>query len=122
MVDDDTSIRTLAQSIVESAGFTVLTAVDGLDAIDVFRNHLGEIRAVLLDLTMPRMCGVETLGHLRRLDSQVLVILTSGFSELECLGPIAEDRRTRFVQKPYRKADLLGLLHDTLETATPARP
>jgi PAS domain S-box-containing protein len=122
VVDDDPSIRAVAQSIVESAGFSVLTAVDGLDAIDVFRSHIGEIRAVLLDLTMPRMCGVETLGHLRRLDSQVLVILTSGFSELECLGPIAEDRRTRFVQKPYRKADLLGLLHDSLETATPDRP
>jgi PAS domain S-box-containing protein len=121
VVDDDASIRTLAKSILDSAGFTVLTAVDGVDAVAVFRHHVGEIRAILLDLTMPRMCGVEALRHLRQLDSEVSVILNSGFSELECLGPIAEDRRTRFLQKPYGKADLLGVLHTALEAATPDR-
>jgi CheY-like chemotaxis protein len=106
---------------LESAGFTVLTAVDGVDAVEVFQAHTAEIRAVLLDLTMPRMCGVETLRHLREMDSEVLVVLTSGFSEQECVGHVTRDRRTRFLQKPYRKADLVGLLHDALGAERPDR-
>jgi PAS domain S-box-containing protein len=121
VVDDETSLRTVAHSILESAGFTVLTAVDGVDAVEVFQAHVGEIRAVLLDLTMPRMCGVEALHHLREIDSEVLVVLTSGFSEQECVGHVTGDRRTRFLQKPYRKADLVGLLHDALEAERPDR-
>jgi PAS domain S-box-containing protein len=115
VVDDDPSIRTLARSVLESAGFTVWTAADGVDALDVFRRHTADIRAVLLDLTMPRMGGAEVLRHLRTLSTDLPVILTSGFTDSECLGPLGEDRHARFLPKPYRRTELLAAFQAALE-------
>ena len=65
-MDDEEMVRTLASRMVEHAGFTVLTANDGEEAVRLYRQHQDEIVCVLLDLTMPKMNGEETFRDLRK--------------------------------------------------------
>ena len=60
VVDDEEIIRNLASRMIEQAGFTVLTANDGEEAIRLYHQHKDDIACVLLDLTMPKMNGEET--------------------------------------------------------------
>jgi len=60
-------MRKMTELMLTRLGFTVLKAIDGIEALEVFKNHLQEIRVVLSDLSMPRMDGWETLTALRQL-------------------------------------------------------
>ena len=67
LVEDEEMVRNMAATMLTRLGFTVLEAKDGVEAVEVFRQHQDEIRCVLCDLTMPRMNGWETLAALRKL-------------------------------------------------------
>jgi two-component system cell cycle sensor histidine kinase/response regulator CckA len=113
VVDDEPAIRQLAARILARLGYEVLTAVDGVDAIEVFRATPG-IRAVLLDLAMPRMSGAEALVELRRLDPRVKVVLSSGFGEEEAAS-LSTLEGVFFLHKPYRPQELDERLRMLLE-------
>lgn len=90
LVDDDMLIREVGAGILEAMGFRVLLAADGAEGVDCFRRHEGLIKAVLLDLTMPRMDGFEAHAEMHRINPRVPVVLMSGFSsKLENLPPEA---------------------------------
>jgi PAS domain S-box-containing protein len=80
LVDDDQLGRLSTHAMIEQAGFSVLTAVDGEEAIRVFEANRDQIVGVVLDLTLPRMSGDETFRALRRLNPAVRIIVTSGHS------------------------------------------
>ncbi len=115
LVDDEEGVRSMAHRMLERLGFRVLTAVDGLEAVDCFRRHHGEIRLVLLDMTMPRMDGVEAFRALRAIRPDVKVILTSGYSEQMAAEQVGENGPAAFLQKPYRPADLVHKIDDVLD-------
>jgi CheY-like chemotaxis protein len=114
-VDDEESIRGLGQRLLSRLGFHVLTAVDGRDALEVYVQHKDEIVLVLLDLTMPRMGGEETLRELRRLDPEVRVVLSSGYAESEVTSRFSGDDIAGFVQKPYSLDDLKQRMRAALD-------
>lgn len=118
VVDDDGVIRNLAKSMLERGGFTVLTAVDGEDALRVFREHHEEVSLVLLDMTMPRMNGEETFRELTRIRADIPVIISSGYGEQETMGQFREKGIAGFIQKPYQTRDLMRVLRGILEPAT----
>jgi two-component system cell cycle sensor histidine kinase/response regulator CckA len=113
-VDDDESVRTVAQRALEMLGFTVVAAGDGPDAIDLFFARMNSIRLVLLDLNMPRMNGHETFRALRRLKPDVKVILFSGYTEAEATDTFAEMGLAGFLQKPWRQKDLAAKIRSVL--------
>ncbi|MDP2307694.1 MAG: response regulator [Pseudomonadota bacterium] len=78
IVDDDDWVRFSSRRLIEGMRRTVLEAVEGVDALAVYRKHAAEIAFVLLDLRMPRMDGAEALRELVRLDPDVRVILSGG--------------------------------------------
>ena len=92
--------------MLERLGFSVLTAPDGREALQVFREHLDEIACVLLDLTMPHMDGVEAFAEMRRLHSGVRVILCSGYTEQDATQRFVGEGLASFIQKPYNMAAL----------------
>ncbi len=108
LVDDEESVRAVARSMLERLGFHVLTAADGVEAVETFLKHGPEIRAVLLDLTMPHMDGEETFRELRRLNRDVAVLIASGYTELELAARFAggDNGLPAFVQKPFTQAAL----------------
>ncbi len=117
LVDDEATVRKVTQQMLERAGFSVLTASDGLKAIDTYRKNSDDIVCVLLDLTMPNMGGEETLKRLLRIRPDVRVIMSSGYGELEVVERFADQGLAGFIQKPYLSAKLVTKLREVLGTA-----
>ncbi len=117
LVDDEATVRQVTQQMLERAGFSVLTASDGLKAIDTYRKNSDDIVCVLLDLTMPNMGGEETLKRLLRIRPDVRVIMSSGYGELEIVERFADQGLAGFIQKPYLSAKLITKLREVLGTA-----
>jgi PAS domain S-box-containing protein len=120
LVDDEESLITLGARMLEDLGFSVLTAADGLQAVDLYRKRGKEIDLVLMDLTMPHMDGVEAFGELRRLNPDVLVALASGYAEDDVSSRFEGKRPAGIIQKPYTLANLretLAVLMPTRSTA-----
>jgi PAS domain S-box-containing protein len=109
VVDDDASVRRLCVTFVERLGHEALEAADGEAALVLFRQR-PEIACVLLDLTMPRLGGLETFREMRRLRPGVRVILASGYSEVDAVQRFVGEGLAGFVQKPFRMADLKARL------------
>ena len=105
VVDDEEAVRQLASRILERLGFEAVTACDGESALELYRREGSSIRAVLLDMAMPRMNGRETLAELQRIDSDVKVVLSSGYGEASATT-LAEAGKVLFLQKPYRPQEL----------------
>jgi PAS domain S-box-containing protein len=114
VVDDEEGVRNVTRRILERAGFTVLTANDGRDGVDLFRTRPSEIRLVVLDVTMPRMGGEEAFHELRRIRADVPVILASGFSEQEATSRFAGKGLAGFLEKPFGPQTLLEKVRETL--------
>jgi len=88
VVDDDEIVLKITRVLLSKLGFTVLSAMDGIEAVEVFRQHRDDIRLVVSDVSMPRMNGWETLIALRDIDPDISVILVSGFSEEQVMEGI----------------------------------
>ena len=115
VVDDEPFVRSATCRIVASFGYDVLETEDGARAVELFRARGGTIDAVILDLTMPRMSGEETLRELRRVDQDVKVIVFSGYAEAEVyerLGPVGG---AAILQKPFTPQQLARALRSVLE-------
>ena len=109
VVDDHDIVRDVTTSILETAGLNVLTASDGAPAVEIFREKSAQIRAVVLDLTMPGMDGAEALGRFREIEPEVKVVLMTGHRECD----VPQDLVTSsvvFLQKPFEPHDLLSVL------------
>ncbi len=116
LVDDEESVLSVGKRMLELLGFSVLTAVNGIEAVAVFREHMGSIVCVILDLTMPKMNGVETFRELNLLKPGIRVIISSGYSEYEISERFAGDNRVAgFVQKPYHFEEFAAKLRDVVE-------
>lgn len=107
VVDDDDIIRETSCEILESLGFKhCLQAADGLQGLTMFKQHLHDIQLVLLDMTMPKLNGADTLRELRKLNQTTHVILCSGYSEQDIAKQFEQDIHVSFIQKPYTPQDL----------------
>ncbi len=114
VVDDEELVRTLAGGMIERAGFAVLKANDGDEAVRLYHQHAKEIVCVLLDLTMPKMSGEDTFQELRRINPAVRVILSSGFSEEGATERFAGGGLAGFIQKPYELDRLIVTLREAV--------
>lgn len=115
LIDDEEPVRTFGARILERAKCRVITANDGNAGLESFKKHCDEIRAVILDMTMPIMNGEETFSEIRRLKQDVPVILSSGFNESEAMASFNGGGPTDFIKKPYRGAELAALIHRVLK-------
>ncbi|WP_052507475.1 PAS domain S-box protein [Desulfonatronovibrio magnus] len=114
IVDDEELIRDVCGELLQDAGFDVLFAADGIEAIDTYRQNSGKISCVILDLTMPRMNGIEAYQKLCEIDPRVKVIISSGYNPADKL-PETEGKIMGYLQKPYSFKKLLQELHKVLE-------
>lgn len=120
VVDDENSMRVTAKATLESLGYRVLLAEDGLQGIEVFTENIEAIDAVILDMIMPKMNGRDCFCTLRKLAPSVRVILASGFTREEDLAGMKAEGLCGFIQKPFLSAELGKILHDVLQgTAAP---
>ena len=115
IVDDEQLVSDVAKRILEHSGFTVLTAVVARQGVEVFREHAGQIAAVLLDMTMPEMSGEEVFREMRRIKPDVRVILTSGYNEQDAVSRFSEKGLAGFVHKPFEVDTLVRKVRQALK-------
>ncbi len=114
IIDDEEQVRKLSREMFKKMGFQVLLAVDGEQGVAVFREHHKDISVVMLDMTMPKMNGVETFRELRRIDDSVPTILTSGYNEQTAINQFAGKGLAGFIQKPYLYHQLTEVVKNVL--------
>ncbi len=100
----------------EMIGFKTLTAVDGQQAVDIFRDNADEIVCVILDLTMPNMNGNQAFHEIRLIRPDTKIILSSGYNEQDATQHFSGKGLSGFIQKPYSVETLLKTLREVIET------
>jgi len=117
LVDDEHVVRSIVEAILQRMGYTVLTAENGRECIETFRKYHKDIAVVLLDLTMPVMDGREAFQQLHRIDANVKVILSSGYSREEAFQQFKDISPAGFLQKPYLSRPLQQAIQNAIGKA-----
>ena len=114
LADDDRALRTLGQRILESRGYKVITASSGSEALALYDAHRDRICLSILDITMPDLPGDQVLIEIRAQDPAAAVVLCSGYDPDLFADRIAKAMPTAYLSKPYRIADLMGVVQEAL--------
>jgi len=115
LVDDEEMIISVNTEILEMLGYEVCAVRSGEKAVELYRSKKDEIDVVILDMIMPGMSGKETFELLRRINPQVPIILSSGYSVTDQATKIMDQGCSAFIQKPFSISDLSKKLRNVLE-------
>ncbi len=118
VVEDEPMVRELALNLLTQAGYRVLVAADGEEALEVFKAHQSQIDLVLLDVVMPKLGGREVRDAVRKLSPGIRVLFTSGY-DLGARGVFSPEPGERVIPKPYRAPELLRRIREVLEAKAP---
>ncbi len=123
VVDDESMVRSMAETMLKrKLGFEAITAADGKEALEIFRERKDEISLILLDLSMPGMNGWETLAALRLLRPDIPVILSSGYNEAQMTRAEHLERPQAFLPKPYGAMELKTAVEAASHANSPSDP
>ena len=122
LVDDEAPVRTLGSEMLELAGYTVLTAANGREALDAYGRHKNEISSVILDLVMPEMSGKKCLEELLTIDPNVRILIASGYSANGSTKDALESGATGFISKPFDLKQILSAVRRSLDAPNTNSP
>jgi PAS domain S-box-containing protein len=122
VADDEQSVREVLGHMLNRLGFEVVPASDGLDALARFRTAPERFAAVLLDVSMPRCDGAETLREIQALRPETPVLLISGHGSGEISAQFAHSRLAGIVQKPFTSPALREAMQHALARPAPHPP
>jgi PAS domain S-box-containing protein len=111
VADDEPGVRDLLRTFLEGAGFQVIQALDGVEALDLFQVHGGQLALVVLDGAMPRMGGVAALSRMRLVRPDIPVLLVSGWGVEEAPEGVEA------LAKPFTRQGLLEAVRRALAAA-----
>ncbi|HEX4627817.1 MAG TPA: ATP-binding protein, partial [Gemmatimonadales bacterium] len=114
VVEDDDQLRRSAKRLLEDAGYQVLTAADGLEALDVLR-HGAAVQLVFSDLVMPRLSGRALYDAARREGHAIPFLFASGYSDPNGRGTAPLDPSAPLLHKPWTGPDLLTRIRELLD-------
>ncbi len=117
VVEDDEAVRRFAMRSLERAGYEVVTAADGAEALRLSDSHEGLFDAVVLDVVLPRVRGPEVAERLRARQPTARVLFVSGYRTEEASLPAGPDGRCLFLPKPFTAADLAEKIRELVATA-----
>ena len=115
LAEDDAMVRDLAVRFLENAGYTVLVAEDGRQAMTLFQEHAGQVDMALLDVVMPAMGGREACEKMRAVQPDLPVLFCSGYSENAIHSNFVLKEGLVLLQKPYARAELLRAVRAVLD-------
>jgi PAS domain S-box-containing protein len=115
LVDDEDVIRKVGEDLLKAMGYQVLIAKDGKEAVEIYEKKLDEIDVVLLDMVMPNMDGGKAYDRMKEINSNVKVLLSSGFSIDGEATEILERGCNGFIQKPFTLEKLSRKIREIAE-------
>ena len=113
-VDDEEHNRELGRDILESLGYEVLLASDGLEACEFYKNNFEEIDLIILDYMMPKMNGKEAFCRIKEINKDCKIILASGYIENDDILEMREKGLSAEIHKPYTINELSTLLKNVM--------
>ena len=114
VVDDESMALVLIKRLLGDAGYHVVTAQSGFEALDVFRRQPHAFQLILLDLTMPFMDGEETFQRLREIRPNIPVVLCTGFIQRNRLDKLMKDGIAGFLRKPLAPDEIVDHVRGVL--------
>lgn len=116
VVDDEPIVREVTATLLGFMGYEVLTAQDGQEALELFEQNRERLRLILMDMSMPRLNGLEAARNILQRDPSLPIVLCSGYpAEIYGLEAVP---LSGFLQKPYRRADLIRALRNAFGPRT----
>jgi CheY-like chemotaxis protein len=110
LVEDEDTLRLAVSKMLRKKGLSVIEAVDGSAAVNLFRANEPDIAVVLLDITLPGMSGLEVFAELRRIRPDIKVIITTAYSQETTVPTGGDQQFWAFIRKPYQLNDLWNLI------------
>jgi CheY-like chemotaxis protein len=117
LADDEEDVRGVVHAMLETLGYEVIEARDGVEAVEIFQRRAAEIDLVILDLVMPRLTGEAALRQMRQIAPAVPAILVSGYDESGRIHEIVAAGFGGFLQKPFRRQDLGKKMREILRVS-----
>jgi CheY-like chemotaxis protein len=114
LIDDEDIIIDIGGQILERLGYLALTARSGKEAIEIYRTNKNKINIVILDMIMPDMGGGETYDRLKKINPEIKVLLSSGYSINGQASEIMNRGCNGFIQKPFNVEQLSMKIRDIL--------
>lgn len=114
IVDDEYIIQVMAKAVLENMGYSVIIANNGKEALDIYLNMQDNIDLVILDMIMPEMNGKECFKQLKKINKDVKVILSSGFSQESDIEELKLAGLNGFIRKPYNTAEISKIISNIL--------
>jgi len=115
-VEDNDNLRNLLQRTLEAAGFSILSAADGVEGLRLCRQHNGTIDLMVSDIVMPRLTGLQLSDQVRAAHPEIKVLFITGFAdEFPELGTLIKIG-TSILEKPFLPSELLRRVEDTLNS------
>jgi CheY-like chemotaxis protein len=115
LVEDEEQIRFIAKKLLEMFGFTVLVAVNGKEALEMYRKNSADVTLVLTDMGMPVMDGYELFEELKKLKPELPIIISSGYGDAAVKKRIKSHEIAGIISKPYNSDNLLKVLKSVVE-------
>jgi two-component system cell cycle sensor histidine kinase/response regulator CckA len=122
LVEDEMEVRGVAQELLQSAGYTVLAASDGEEAVRLCAQHAGPIHLLLTDVVMPGMSGPALASRLAAMRPAMKVMYMSGYLEEAIVRPDLLDPGTVFLPKPFTLETLVRKVRESLDTGLSDQP
>jgi len=119
LVEDEDQVRFIAKAMLNNFGFTVVEAVNGKEALELYQKYAVDITLVLTDMGMPIMDGYELFHELKKLCPQLPIIISSGFGDAEVSSRIAISDIAGLISKPYHLDQLRDVLKSVLDRVHP---
>ncbi|MDQ3997137.1 MAG: PAS domain S-box protein [Gemmatimonadota bacterium] len=115
LVDDEEAVRSSARRALERAGYDVIAATDGSDALRLFTEHDGGIHMVVTDVVMPGLSGRELVGRLRIMRPKLRVLFVSGYTEEGVRRQGVLEPGAAYLEKPFTPERLLRKVREVLD-------
>jgi len=115
VAEDEPAVLKVVSMMLTGAGYRVLTACNGQEALDVFQKNAGEIDLLLLDVMMPGIGGREVMDHIQPHHPHMPFLFASGYSAAAIHKDFTIQKGLRLIQKPYRRDELLRTLRQLLD-------
>ena len=115
VAEDNTALRELSRVVLEAFGYTVITAVDGVEALAKFLENRERINLVLLDVIMPKKSGKEVCEAIRNVSPKMKILFASGYFMEIVSNKESEEDGYDFIQKPYPSKSLLLKVREVLD-------
>jgi len=117
LVDDEETLRHTTREILETIGYDVITAKDGREGVDVFKENNDQVKLVFMDMAMPNMSGKDAYIEMKKINPAVKVLLTSGFKFDQRVKEALALGVNGFIQKPFSMVDLSRRIHEIIHSS-----